>query len=103
MIEAMNPTSDGPIPEKSLSSPRAIERYLRKVCDPLIDRFDMQVELPVVSYMTLCNETEGDIPLNYSGASVLQLGTDVKTSRTKLNKIIWTQAKPFKRTSTDSY
>lgn len=60
LIAAMNPTPDGPMPEESLSSPRAIERYLGKVSGPLIDRLDMQVEVPVIPYMTLSNETAGE-------------------------------------------
>src|SRR5262245_43360343 len=46
LIAAMNPTPDGKMPHESKSSPREIQNYLARISGPLLDRIDLQVEVP---------------------------------------------------------
>ena len=54
-MAAMNPTASGYASE----NPRANNRYLEKLSGPLLDRIDIHVEVPAVSYPELTGKTPG--------------------------------------------
>ena len=60
LIAAMNPCPCGYFnhpTRRCTCSPNAIQRYLNRVSGPLIDRFDIQIEVPPVEYEELVDRT----------------------------------------------
>ncbi|GLP95367.1 YifB family Mg chelatase-like AAA ATPase [Paraferrimonas sedimenticola] len=55
LIAAMNPSPCGSANGQARSSPEQIRRYLSKLSGPLIDRFDLSVEVPNLPKGTLVN------------------------------------------------
>ena len=60
LIAAMNPTPDGKMPHESRSSPREIQRYLGRISGPLLDRIDLHVEVPAVSFDQIASTSPGE-------------------------------------------
>ena len=62
LVSAMNPCPCGfrndPRRDCRCSVPQ-IERYVGKISGPLLDRIDIQIEVPAVPYQELASETEG--------------------------------------------
>lgn len=57
-VAATNPTPKGTAPTDE-NSMRAMDRYLARISGPLIDRIDLHVEVPTVSYKQLTSEAHG--------------------------------------------
>ncbi len=55
LVAAMNPTASG----KSSGDPRARDKYLEKLSQPLLDRIDVHVEVPAVPYHELTGKRAG--------------------------------------------
>ncbi len=63
LVAAMNPCPCGNAtdPEKTCScSPASIIRYQRKISGPILDRIDLQVEVPRLSYTELAEDSSGE-------------------------------------------
>ena len=63
LVAAMNPCPCGNAtdPEKTCScSPASIIRYQRKISGPILDRIDLQVEVPRLSYAKLVEDSSGE-------------------------------------------
>ncbi|MCF7668348.1 MAG: YifB family Mg chelatase-like AAA ATPase [Verrucomicrobia bacterium] len=60
LVAAMNPTPDGKMPDESRSSPRKIQNYLGRISGPLLDRIDMHIEVPPVSFKDITGERTGE-------------------------------------------
>lgn len=62
LVAAMNPCPCGnyPDPERCHCTPGQIKRYLDKVSQPFLDRMDLCVEAPRISYEDLTKEKEGE-------------------------------------------
>ncbi len=60
LVAAMNPTPDGAMPDQSQSTPQEIRRYLGKISGPLLDRVDMQVEVPEIPFDRLLDESRAE-------------------------------------------
>lgn len=63
MIAAMNPCPCGNLGNRDtlcICSPSAIQKYQRKVSGPLIDRIDLHVQVPNISYQKLEAAEEGE-------------------------------------------
>lgn len=58
LIGAMNPTPKGDSPTDPVSH-RQMERYLSRLSGPLIDRIDIHIEVPPVSYHQLTGQRTG--------------------------------------------
>jgi magnesium chelatase family protein len=68
LVGALNPTPKGDMANDEYSQ-RAMERYLSRLSGPLIDRIDIHVEVPSISYKQLVSK---------------QTGTDTATIRTRV-------------------
>jgi magnesium chelatase family protein len=55
LVAAMNPTASGYAPD----NPKARDRYLAKLSGPLLDRIDIHVEVPAVTYRELTGKRAG--------------------------------------------
>src|SRR5438477_4412267 len=60
LVAAMNPTPDGKMPGESRCSPREIQNYLNRISGPLLDRFDIHVEVPAVKFREITAERTGE-------------------------------------------
>jgi magnesium chelatase family protein len=62
LIAAMNPSPSGFFADdpKCQSTPEQTARYLAKISGPLLDRIDLQVELPAVEVSALQNAPDGE-------------------------------------------
>lgn len=60
LVAAMNPTPDGKMPNESKCSQRQIQHYLNRVSGPLLDRIDLQVEVPAVPFRQLSGAHTGE-------------------------------------------
>ena len=60
LVAAMNPTPDGKMPQESRSTPREIQAYLGRVSGPLLDRIDLHVEVPAVTFSDLSRAKPGE-------------------------------------------
>jgi magnesium chelatase family protein len=63
LVAAMNPCPCGNAtdPEKTCScSPAAIVRYQRKISGPILDRIDLHIEVPRLSYTKLAENSSGE-------------------------------------------
>jgi len=60
LVAAMNPTPDGKMPNESKCSQRQIQHYLNRVSGPLLDRIDLQVEVPAVPFRELSGAHTGE-------------------------------------------
>ncbi|MFM1768642.1 MAG: hypothetical protein RJA22_1171 [Verrucomicrobiota bacterium] len=60
LVAAMNPTPDGKMPHESKSSPREIQSYLGRVSGPLLDRIDLHIEVPAVSFRDMTSARAGE-------------------------------------------
>ena len=58
LVGALNPTAKGRAVADEVSQ-RAMERYLSRISAPLIDRIDIHVEVPAVSYKQLTSKQAG--------------------------------------------
>lgn len=58
LVAAMNPTPKGDVPHDEVGH-RAMERYLSRLSGPLIDRVDIHVEAPAVSWKELSSRPTG--------------------------------------------
>ncbi len=56
LVAATNPTASG---HDNANSTRARDKYLAKLSGPLLDRIDMHIEVPAVSYRDLTGKTVG--------------------------------------------
>ncbi len=60
LVAAMNPTPDGKMPHESRSTPRDIQNYVGRISGPLLDRIDIHVEVPAVSFRDITSERAGE-------------------------------------------
>ena len=62
LVAAMNPCKCGFYPDRSrcLCSEREVRKYLNRVSRPLLDRFDLYVEVPAVKYEQLRNRRKAE-------------------------------------------
>ena len=63
LVASMNPCPCGHHGERSgrcACSPRQVQRYLSRLSGPLLDRFDLVVEVPPVDLSRLANRTRGE-------------------------------------------
>ena len=60
LVAAMNPTPDGKMPQETRSTPREIQAYLGRVSGPLLDRIDLHVEVPAVTFSDLSRAKPGE-------------------------------------------
>lgn len=58
LVAAMNPTPRGDMP-RGETGRRAMERYLSRLSGPLLDRIDIHVEVPAVSWQALAGAPTG--------------------------------------------
>ncbi len=58
LVAAMNPTPKGDKPSDEMGQ-RAMEKYLSRISGPLVDRVDIHVEVPAVSYRQLTSSQRG--------------------------------------------
>lgn len=58
LVAAMNPTPKGDLPPGEVGK-RAMERYLERLSGPLLDRIDIHVEAPAVSWKELSSAPRG--------------------------------------------
>src|SRR4029077_10295653 len=59
LVAAMNPTPDGKMPAQSRSSPREIQSYLGRISGPLLDRIDLHIEVPAVTFQDITSASNG--------------------------------------------
>ena len=85
LIAAMNPSPSGFFADdpKCQSTPEQTARYLAKISGPLLDRIDLQVELPAVEVSALQNTPDGESTATVA-ARVLQARAFAQ-ARGKLN------------------
>ena len=85
LIAAMNPSPSGYFMDdpKCRSTPEQTARYLAKISGPLLDRIDLQIELPSVEISALQNAPDGESTANVA-ARVLQ-ARSFSAARNKLN------------------
>lgn len=76
LIAAMNPTPDGNMIHESKSSRQQIQRYLGKISGPLLDRIDLHIEVPKVSFKEMTS-------LKPTGESSAQIRERVILARQK--------------------
>lgn len=60
LVAAMNPSPDGKPPGESRCSPREIQNYLGRISGPLLDRIDLQIEVPPVKFSEITGERPGE-------------------------------------------
>src|SRR5213075_588223 len=60
LVAAMNPTPDGKMPHESRCSPREIQNYLGRISGPLLDRIDLHIEVPAVSFREITAQPTGE-------------------------------------------
>jgi magnesium chelatase family protein len=60
LVAAMNPAPDGKTPAESRCSPREIQNYLGRISGPLLDRIDLQIEVPPVKFGEITGERPGE-------------------------------------------
>ncbi len=53
-------TPDGKMPGESRCSPREIQNYLGRICGPLLDRIDLDIEVPAVKFREITSERTGE-------------------------------------------
>ena len=58
LVGALNPTPKGDMARDEIGQ-RAMEKYLSKISGPLIDRIDIHIEVPAVSYKQLTSQARG--------------------------------------------
>ena len=83
LVAAMNPCSCGFFGDpqhECTCSPQQVQRYRAKISGPLLDRIDIQVEVPAVKYKELSDKTTGE---------------DSATIRTRVNQAREIQLKRF--------
>ena len=98
MICAMNPCRCGQFPSQRCTCSEAqIRKYLSKISGPFLDRIDIGVEVPPVSYSELRGPAEaGKVQTEESSASMLSLIHILITLSKKIQCIIpqnWLQVK----------
>ncbi|MBO7107131.1 MAG: YifB family Mg chelatase-like AAA ATPase [Verrucomicrobia bacterium] len=57
LVAAMNPTPDGKMPHQSRSNPLQIQNYLGRISGPLLDRIDLHIEVPAVSFQSISSRS----------------------------------------------
>ena len=83
LVTAMNPCRCGFLSDPNhecTCSPQQVQRYRAKISGPLLDRIDIQVEVPAVKYKELSDKTTGE---------------DSTTIRTRVNAARETQLQRF--------
>ena len=60
LVAAMNPSPDGKMPGESQCSDREIQRYLGRISGPLLDRIDMHIAVPLVSFKEMTGQQTGE-------------------------------------------
>lgn len=60
LVAAMNPSPDGKMPGESQCSDREIQRYLGRISGPLLDRIDMHIAVPQVSFKEMTGQQTGE-------------------------------------------
>ncbi len=83
LVAAMNPTASG----YEATNPKARDKYLAKLSGPLLDRIDMHVEVPAVTYRELTGK---------------RTGTDSATMRQQVAKARALQHKRFSDQTTNA-
>jgi len=81
LAAAMNPTPCGFLPQdpQCTDSPSTIQRYMSKISGPLMDRIDIQVEVPALSYEELSAQSPGED--SASMRAQVQAARAIQTSR----------------------
>ena len=70
LVAAMNPCPCGFFSDPTRDckcSPNQIQNYVSRISGPLLDRIDIQVEVPAVKYAELANETTGEPSVHVQG------------------------------------
>ena len=70
LVAAMNPCPCGFFSDPTRDckcSPNQIQNYVSRISGPLLDRIDIQVEVPAVKYAELANETTGEPSAHVQG------------------------------------
>jgi magnesium chelatase family protein len=89
LIAAFNPCPCGFLDSKikdCICSPGEIAKYKRKVSGPLLDRFDLQIEVPFVDVEKIMDKTSGE-PSRDVKSRVIK-ARDIQKDRLKHNKLL---------------
>ena len=84
LVAAMNPCPCGyatdPTNECTCSA-QMIQRYMSRISGPLLDRIDIHIEVPAVSFQELADKEEGEPSIDIQGR--VQKAREVQLSRFK--------------------
>jgi magnesium chelatase family protein len=84
LVAAMNPCKcgwKGDLDRECLCTPYIIERYMKRISGPILDRIDLQVSVPRVSVRELSRNSERDIDSSKTISQIVQKCREVQLSR----------------------
>ncbi|QIZ78074.1 ATP-binding protein [Ferrimonas lipolytica] len=88
LVAAMNPSPSGEVGSNSRDSPEQIRRYLARLSGPLLDRFDLSVEVSRLPAGSLSKPDTSGISSAEAGAQILRAQTVAIERQGYLNALI---------------